>query len=91
MTDRDGCPVGKAGIFGASAIEVGCEDGDAKDETVDEWESLVCEPCDAQDDEAMGRPHKLPRDFRQPTKQEVLVHLPSHWPFRSCCKHRVTV
>ena len=84
--DRDGNPIGKAGIFGASEA-TGVDEGKKEDDEIrDWWENLICDPCE-DDDEAVGRPHKLPRNYRKPTKQEVLDHLPSHWPFRSWCKH----
>jgi hypothetical protein len=77
-----------SGIFGASEK---AKDGESEvgenGETGEWWESLVCEPCEIDDDEAVGRPVKLPRNFRKPTKREVLEHLPTHWPFRSWCKH----
>ena len=85
-TDRSGEAQVKAGIFGASTVEDASE-RESSDKEMEEWESMICEPCDIDDDEAIGRPVKLPRDFRKPTKQEVLEHLPSHWPFRSWCKH----
>ena len=64
----------KAGIFGAA--KVGDSDkGEIErdtDKAEDNWESFVCEPCELDDMEAIGRPQKLPRDFRKPTKQEVV-------------------
>ena len=90
--DRCGPAAGAAGNFGVLNMykEVAVEgevDRSQDKEACEWWESLVCTPCDQDDDEAIGRPVKLPRDFRKPTKQEVLEHLPSHWPFRSWCKH----
>ena len=68
--------------------QTGQATADADDKESEEfWESMICEPCEMEDDEVIGRPVKLPRNFRKPTKQEVLEHLPSHWPFRSWCKH----
>lgn len=84
--DRNGDSVGRPGIFGASEGEVTDEEVAKVDET-ESWESLVCDPCIVEDIDDIGRPHKLPRSYRKPTKQEVLDHLPSHWPFRSWCKH----
>ena len=43
-----------AGMFGAKEVEVVGEDGIDVGETQD-WESLVCEPCDVDDDEAVPR------------------------------------
>ena len=83
--DRNGELRVMAGIFGAAKVGDGSK-GEIKSDTDkadDDWESFVCEPCELDDMEAIGRPQKLPREFRKPTKQEVLEHLPSHWPFRS--------
>ena len=92
--DRCGPTAGAAGDFGVLSMykEVAGEgevDRSQDKEAFEWWESLVCTPCDQDDDEAVGRPIKLPRNFRKPTKQEVMEHLPSHWPYRSWCKHCV--
>ena len=79
IDDRSGSPQVKAGIFGASEVEAAGEGENDDKESHEFWESMMCEPCELDDDEAVGRPLKLPRDFRKPTKQEVLEHLPSHW------------
>ena len=72
----------------ASEVEK-AEEGSEEDKMKERWENLVCSPCEADADEVVGRPYKLPQNFRKPTKQEVLDHLPSHWPYRSWCKHCV--
>ena len=64
----------KAGIFGALEVEA---DGEWEIVEMENWESMICEPCELEDNEVIGRPMKLPRDFRlslihisEPTRPE---------------------
>ena len=85
IDDRNAKPCHRARIFEVHEAEMKAEETESKEF----WESLICEPCEAEDDDQPGCPVKLPRSFRKPTKQEVLEHMSSHWPFRSWCKHCV--
>ena len=62
-----------------------------KDDEVDAEESVTCGECSEDDitqiDEA--RTPRVPHDPGKPSRRDIELHLPLHWPFRSWCRHCV--
>ena len=90
--DRNSSRGSQAGIFGATEIETvtGAGVGELAIGGIGESGGVESVRSVGYDEDTEDyRAPKLPREFRKPTKREVAEHLPSHWPFRSWCRHCV--
>ena len=62
----------------------------AKEVALEVKESGDDQSADKEIEEQQARVVKRPHDPGKPTRKEMEEHLPTHWPFRSWCRHCVS-